>query len=230
MGCKVECSFQVEAVSPVGCESDLTLPVIPPEDELDGITPLDVTEEAITGAGVFDVYMRAGMAQLDTQWTKGRIKGADYAKAYIANTQLMMTQANQFVIAEFEAEMKAKMFGYQLAAIKYDALIKESQAKESQAKVDLLCQQIAELKANGAVERSLKQSQIQTQAKQAELYDRQIQGYNEKNANDNAKTLFDAWAVQAVEEPDPLTYMVGPLTVGGGLDNFARKVKSNGGF
>lgn len=230
MACTVICDFPATEVEGESCGSELVLPVIPEEDNIDGITPLNVTEENFDGSGIFDVYMRAGMVHLETQYKASRIKGSDYATAYIATIQLMMTEANKFVIAEFEANMKAKMFGYQLATIKYDALIKESQAKESEAKVDLLCQQVAELKANGAQDRALKAAQIQTQAKQAELYDRQIKGYDEKNANDNAKTLFDAWAVQAVEEPDPITYMVTPLTVGGGLDAFATKVKQNGGF
>lgn len=186
------------------------LPVIPPEDEITAPDANTVTEEVVDGNGVFDIYMRAGMNQLNTQYTEGRIKGADYAAAYIAMTELMMTQANAFVVQIFEAEMKAKMFGVQFYKAKYDALLAESQAKKMAFDADFVCQQIAELKANGETERGLKKSQTNVQVKQADLYTRQITGYNEKHQGDVAKVLFDAWAVQAVEEPY-VTYQIDNL-------------------
>lgn len=248
----------------------------------------DVTEEVVSGQGVFDIYMRAGMNQLMTQYEAGRIKGPDFTAAYIAQIELMMTQANQFVLSTKQMEMEVKLFElkyndmlFETAAkkvsiekmkfekdlivqqiAKTDAEVKATcqqtaemkangleerkfksvqskkteeetihtcqQTKKTNEERILVCQQTAELKANGDVERALKGAQRQTQVKQAELYNRQITGYDEKNRNENAKNLLDAWAVQAVEEPDG-SYKITQLD-GVGAGGVVNKMKSGSGL
>ncbi len=255
--------------------SDIDIPVFDSKDSIDVPDLKDVTEEVVSGGGVFDSYMRAGSNQLTTQYDKGRIKGAEYAQAYIAMMQLMMTEANKFVLGVFQAEIAAKMFEVQYLGAEYDAALKKEQAeklrndsqlicqqiaelsangveerklkgaqtlktvadkdltcqqtveaKESGAveravkiestkkinsEVALICQQEAELKANGAKERELKMSQKQTQVKQSELYKQQITSFKEKTNIDAAKLLYDAWSVNAVEEPDALVWAITEL-------------------
>lgn len=190
-----------EPVLDPGCDKydDIEIPEIDPEDEIPEISPDDVTTEVVDGTGVFDIYMRAGMNQLDTQWKAGRIKGADYAAAYIETMKLMMEQANMFVVQTFDSKMKARMFGYELHKSKYAAVLAEASAKKMAAEADLICNQIAELQANGREERALKKAQTNTQMKQVNLYDRQIKGYDETALNASGKTIMDAWAVQLVE-------------------------------
>jgi len=227
MACAVNCTISGTTASS-NCTYDVTIPTIPANTpDINIPTVGTITEESVDGKGVFDIYMRAGMNQLMTQYNAGRIKGADFATAYVAQTQLMMTEANKFVLGLVQAEIAASMFALQYVTAGYDASLKEQQAAKTKAETDLLCQQIAELKANGKEERALKQSQKQTQIKQAELYARQITGFGEKAANDAAKTAFDAWAVHAVEEPVSSTYgtvYMNPTAPKSAIDKLMKKV------
>ena len=201
-GCDIDCDIEGKVASHT-CSLTVDIPDHPDEGPVvDMPTAKDVTEERIDGDGVFDIYMRAGMNQLMTQYDAGRIKGADFAAAYIAMVQLMMTEANKFVLGLVQAEILAAMLKYNALGALYDAALKESQALKAKAEVDLVCQQTAELKANGKVERGLKDAQKQAQIKTAELYARQIKGFDEKSRNDLIKNILDAWSVQGVEFPD----------------------------
>ncbi len=199
--CSIDCTID-DKVATGNCSNvSLTLPTLP-----GGITSpklptvKDVTTESMDGTGVFDIYMRAGMNQLNSQYDKGRIKGSDFAQAYVAQIQLMMTEANKFVIGLVQAQVSIAMFDQQYLGAAYDALAKEATAKKMKHESDLLCQQVAELKANGKVERALKTAQKQTQIGQAKLYERQITSFKEKTSLDSSKILMDAWAVQAAED------------------------------
>ena len=181
-------------------EVTLTLPTLPTNIKKPKIpTVKDVTTEAIDGTGVFDIYMRAGMNQLNTQYDKGRIKGADFAAAYIAQMQLMMTEANKFVLGLAQAEMSLLMFEQQYMGAAYDALAKEAQAKKLKFDSDLVCQQVAELKLNGASKRNLEAAQRDGACQQVDLYKAQAKGFADKNRNDTFKTVMNAWAINAVE-------------------------------
>ncbi len=201
--CGVSCSISSQTVSGSCSSVSTTLPVLPPGVSKPKLPTInDVTTEEIDGTGVFDVYMRAGMNQLNTQYDKGRIKGSDFAQAYIQTIQLMMTEANKFVLGLAQAQVTIAMFEQQYLGAAYDAMVKQHSVSKMKAEGDLLCQQTAELKANGKVERELKMAQKQTQIKQADLYARQIISFKEKTALDAGKIALDAWAVQAVEDVD----------------------------
>lgn len=208
--CDISCQVNATEVNASCDDISIDIPEIPSSVDDIAIPSVDeVTTEDVDGTGAFDIYMRAGMNQLMTQYNAGRIKGADFATVYIQLVQLMMTEANKFVLGKVQAEIAAKMFPIQYLTAGYDAATKESTAKKTEQEVILLCQQIAELKANGGVERGLKEKQTQVQIKQAELYNRQIKGFGEKAASDAAKIIMDAWAVSAVEEPDATVYGTG---------------------
>ena len=85
-----------------------------------------VTEELVTGKGVFDIYMRAASEQLLKEYKAGRIVGKEYSNAFIAAQELMMTQANQFVLGEYKIAMEGAMIAQQIALLKeqmYDGQI-----------------------------------------------------------------------------------------------------------
>ena len=200
--CDVDCKVDVTEVT-ANCTTTAILPpdniVPPPNTGIKIPSVKDITTETIDGTGVFDIYMRAGMNQLNSQYEENRIKGAEFATAYIATMQLMMTEANKFVISLVQAEIAAKTFGQQYTGFAYDNAVKVSQAKKSKLEGDLICQQIAELKKNGASDRSLKAKQTQTQIKQAELYKRQVKGFDDKHRNDMFTQATNAWSVQAAQ-------------------------------
>lgn len=140
-----------------------------------GITaePDIVTEEVIDGKGRFDKYMRAGNIQLGSQYEKGRIKGAEYAAAYIAMTELMMTQSNSFVIEKYKTDILAEKAEHEIAEMKAKALLErnliivqvyktelEAQLIESKLHTETLGQQLLvtqeeELRKDGPSKRSL---------------------------------------------------------------------------
>lgn len=208
--CDVDCTLAPEVVNSSCTSGDVTIPELPTNlPDINIPSAQTVTEELVTGDGVFDIYMRAGMNQLMTQYEDGRIKGPDFAVAYTALIQVMMVEANKFTLGLVQAEIAAAMFPLQYLKAGYEAALIESQANKAAEEVKLLCQQIAELKENGAVERLLKEKQAQVQVKQAQLYARQIIGFDEKASTDASKIIMDSWAVSAVEEPDVATYGTG---------------------
>ena len=121
----------------------------------------DVTTEDVDGTGAFDVYMRAGKNQLDTQYNLGRIKGADYTQAYISMTQMMIAEANKFVLGKVAADIAARMFDRQWLSLGYDIHNKTVQTEKLEIDKELIKQQIEELKLNGAVDRESKEAAIQ---------------------------------------------------------------------
>jgi len=226
--CKIDCSFTETKQNPT-CSHTVTIPKPPahtPKIDIPG--PKEVTTETLNGTGAFDIYMRAGKAHLEDQYKKGRIKGADYTAAYIAMTQLMMVEANKFVLGIVQAEISAKMFGIQYMQAGYEAALKEAQAEKMMHDADLVCQQVAELKENGAVERTLKRAQRQVQIMQAKLYDQQIGSFKNKTTIDAAKTIYDAWAVNAVEEPNTATWALSEMK-GASLTKMNNSIKSLAG-
>lgn len=202
------CVSPTEPVANGGCEDyEVEIPELPsdlPELEIPEIGV--VTTEAVDGTGVFDIYMRAGMNQLDSQYKAGRIKGADYAAAYIAMTELMMTQSNKFVIDKYTAELQSiqaqiaiELYKLQYLSAGYEAALKKSQAEKAKFESDLICQQIAELKLNGQSKRSLETAQEAVACSQKDLYIEQASSFNKKSANETLKTMSNMWAVYIAE-------------------------------
>ncbi len=75
---------------------ELSLPVGPGGLLNEVLKPLDIAElttKKVDGTGSFDVIMSALTAHLEREYGKGRITGAEYTKAYIANTQLALQAA-----------------------------------------------------------------------------------------------------------------------------------------
>ena len=171
--------------------SDVTPPE-PPEIS-------DVTEVLISGSGAFDVFMRAGSTQLQTQYDAGRIKGADFAAAYVQMMQLMMTSAIEFVLKKFETEMAGELFKSQYMKAAFEALTAQQSANKMIADAYLTKVQACELPLNSAADRILKEEQAKAQAKSVDLYDRQIQGFDDKAQESILKIIMDSWAAQGVE-------------------------------
>lgn len=138
-----------------------------------------VTEEdPVTGKGQFDKYMRAGNNQLDIQYTRGRIKGAEYAASFVAMQESMMGQSNSFIIEEFKtrvlayktafeiSEAKAKgklerqLLAVQIAKEEMGIRLIMTQMEEVKQNISLSCMQEAEASANGVNQRAVGQADI----------------------------------------------------------------------
>jgi len=68
----------------------------------------DITSQAVGGTGVFDVMMSTLSAHIKSEYQANRITGAEYAKSYVALTQLAMGSAVQFVLAKEQAYWAAQ--------------------------------------------------------------------------------------------------------------------------
>jgi len=158
---------------------NFTLPTVPslPVDPnpIKAPTIDDITEAIIDGSGAFDIFMKAGTAQLDSQYNKNRIKGAEYAASYIQMMEMMMTQANLFVLKKFETEIQAKKIPYELEKIKYDMLVSANQAVATEQQAKLSEQQRLELEANGEYERMIKNANAENIENSTVLIKKQIE-------------------------------------------------------
>ena len=92
---------------------------------------LSPTDEWV-GSGIFDKLIAAVNSNIEGQFNKGRIKGADYANVYLGSIQSVLQQSLQYVLQE----------------------------KQTEAQVDLTIVQKEEMVLNGASERALQAAQL----------------------------------------------------------------------
>jgi hypothetical protein len=71
------------------------------------LTNADLTSGSVSGSGTFDVMMQGMKAQLQNEFDKGRITGAEYTKAYVALTQSTMQFAVQYLLGRDQAYWQA---------------------------------------------------------------------------------------------------------------------------
>jgi hypothetical protein len=62
------------------------------------ITNDQLTEATLDGNGLFDLLMRSVKTHLDDQYTKGRIKGPEYAEVYLGTLQTILQNATGFLL------------------------------------------------------------------------------------------------------------------------------------
>lgn len=82
----------------------------------------DITIEQLTnstnltdGDGVFDILMTKVEAHLEHQWSKGRLKGTDYATVYLGSIQSVLSESIRFLLTEEKAGYDADLSNYQAA-------------------------------------------------------------------------------------------------------------------
>ncbi len=105
------------------------------------ITLAELTTTTLNGTGVFDVLMRANKAHLDDEFTKGRIKGPEYATVYLGSLDTVMNAALQFLLQKDKISLEAQLLEQQVLKSQQEVL-------QIQAQVALLTQQ----KANAIIE------------------------------------------------------------------------------
>lgn len=105
------------------------------------ITLAELTTTTLNGTGVFDVLMRANKAHLDDEFTKGRIKGPEYATVYLGSLDTVMNAALQFLLQKDKTSLEAQLLEQQVLKSQQEVL-------QIQAQVALLTQQ----KANAIIE------------------------------------------------------------------------------
>jgi len=78
------------------------------------LTIPDLTEASLTGEGVFDVLMRANKAHLEAEFTKGRIKGSEYATVYLGSLESVLQNSMSFLIQRERVGLEAELLKQQI--------------------------------------------------------------------------------------------------------------------
>lgn len=89
------------------------------------ITPItinDLTEAKVAGTGVFDILMEANKAHLDSEFTKGRIKGAEYATVYLGSLEAVMKAALDFLLQKQKISLEAQLLEQQIILAQVEVL------------------------------------------------------------------------------------------------------------
>ena len=114
------------------------------------ITLPQLTEATTTGTGVFDVLMKANKAHLEQEFTKGRIKGAEYATVYLGSLEAVMQNALQFLLQKDKVALDAELVKQQVELAKAELLIKQVGLEKTRAELTILEKTV--LKTNAEVE------------------------------------------------------------------------------
>ena len=112
----------------------------------------DLTTKSVTGTGVFDELMSTVQVRLETEFTKGRIKSADYAKVYLGALDTTMQQSLAYLLGRQSADAQAELLKTQellvdqeLANAVLQADIITKQATKLDSEIALLNQQLSNL-------------------------------------------------------------------------------------
>jgi len=129
----------------------------------------DLTEGTLTGNGVFDKLMKAVTAHINDQFTKGRLKGTDYANVYLGSIQSVIAQSMQYVLQEKSVEA--------------DIAFKEKQTNNLENQDLLTLAQIGKTKIDadvasvlGAKEVDIKEQQLAKLTKETTLVSQKVIG------------------------------------------------------
>ncbi|MPS58873.1 MAG: hypothetical protein E2594_17145 [Pseudomonas sp.] len=90
--------------------------------DIPNISLSDLTEASLKGNGVFDVLMRASKAHLDEEFTRNRIKGAEYAQVYLGSLTQILQTATQFLLEKDRSALQAKLIEAQVKLAEQQAL------------------------------------------------------------------------------------------------------------
>lgn len=115
------------------------------------ITTGHLTEASLTGAGVFDELMKATKAHLHEEYSKGRIKGPDYASVYLGSMTAVMQQAVTFLVERDRAAAQAALLREQVNTEIKQQLLLDKQIEKTVRESDLLLEQKAKLQAETAL-------------------------------------------------------------------------------
>jgi len=179
----------------------------------------DITSQAVGGTGVFDVMMSTLSAHIKSEYQANRITGAEYAKSYVALTQLAMGSAVQFVLAKEQAYWAAQQAQIAtvsarvaletarvaLNKIQFDTMVAQYNLSQILPQQRLLfIQQTATAKEQAEVQRAQTMdtrsdgvtSVTGLISRQRNLYEQQITSYQRDSELKVGKLFADSWTIQ----------------------------------
>lgn len=216
------------------------------------ITVADLTEATLDGGGIFDVLMRANKAHLEAEFTKGRIRGPEYATVYLGSLEAIMTGAMQFLLQKQKAGLDADLVAQQIELAKaqedlvkqqtLNALAEEAVLKAQKCKLDAEYDVLMLTKAKVTAETALLTQKSATEqaqtngegvaensviGKQILLYNSQANGFTRDAEQKAAKLLVDSWSVRRTTDEGVVadaTNMLHDPTIGRAINKLLQGV------
>lgn len=116
----------------------------PAYQQINALKNADFTTGSVEGTGIFDVMMQGMKAQLTEEYSKGRITGAEYTKAYVGLVQITTQNAVQFLLgrdaaywASVQAQIDSVTKRVQLEVVKYQAVTARLEAETAKQNLAL---------------------------------------------------------------------------------------------
>jgi hypothetical protein len=107
----------------------------------------DLTTKVIGGTGVFDVLMDANKAHLESEFTKGRIKGTEYATVYLGALQQVLQASLEFLLRKDKQNLEAELLMQQIEVAKAEVEIAKQNALKIPKEIEILVAQKAQITA-----------------------------------------------------------------------------------
>lgn len=111
------------------------------------ITIAQLTTETLTGDGTFDVLMRANKAHLEAEYTKNRIKGAEYATVYLGSLDAILRTSMDFLLQKERVSLEADLLAQQILLAKVAVLKAEAELAIIEASLPKVAAEIAQINA-----------------------------------------------------------------------------------
>lgn len=91
-------------------------------DDIQALTIAELTTATVGGSGTFDVVMKSIKEHLAEQFTKGRITGDQYTKAYIELTTAALSTGLQFLLQKDQSKWSAVLVQLQARKAEIEAV------------------------------------------------------------------------------------------------------------
>lgn len=95
------------------------------------ITNGRIVNDTWVGTGIFDELLVAVNTNIELQYSKGRIKGTDYANVYLGAMQSVLQQSIQYSIAERETEARIDLIRQQILTEVENTTLVKAKAEEA---------------------------------------------------------------------------------------------------
>jgi len=117
------------------------------------VSGLTAGSGSLTGTGVFDELMKAVEAHVKEEYSKGRIKGGDYATVYLGALQSVMDRSLQFMLQQQRTDLEAQLLQEQIQnAIAERTQIEAQTALTNQQKINLQAEKLQTEAQTGLIE------------------------------------------------------------------------------
>lgn len=103
-----------------------------------------LTTATVDGNGVFDVLMQATKAHLEAEYSKDRIKGAEYATVYLGSLESVMQNSLAFLLQREKISLESQLLAKQVE-------IADLQLQKAQVELDMLIASQAKIPAEIAL-------------------------------------------------------------------------------